>query len=188
MISKDGLELRSGSIMLRPYCTDDITRLYEAARESTAEVSVWMPWCHHDYSIGESRMWVELRTEAWDEGVSYDFTIVDIVSGLFLGGCGLNRIDRENGNANLGYWVRTSCTRRGAATTATRLLARFGFRELDLNRIEIIAAAGNRTSQRVAEKAGARREGVMRNRLLILDEVHDAVVFSLIPEDIINGE
>ncbi len=188
MISRDGLELRSDSIMLRPYCEDDVNRLYEAARESTAEVSVWLPWCHSEYSIEESRTWVESRSEAWDDGLSYDFVIVDITSGLFLGGCGLNRIERENGNANLGYWVRTGRTRQGAATTATRLLARFGFKELALNRIEIIAAVGNMASQRVAEKAGALREGILRNRIVVHDEIHDAVVFSLVPEDIITGE
>jgi len=38
--------------------------------------------------------------------------------------------------------------------------------------------------RRVAEKAGARREGVLRKRLLIRGESLDAVLFSFIAEDL----
>ena len=86
--------------------------------------------------------------------------------------------------ANLGYWVRTSAARRGVATNATRAVARYGFEELGLQRIEIVAAVRNLPSQRVAEKAGAVREGVLRKRLLIRGEAHDAVLFSLVAEDL----
>ena len=70
------------------------------------------------------------------------------------------------------------------ATSATFLLARFGFDELKLNRIEIVVAIENKPSQRVAEKAGATQEGVLRKRLVVRDRVYDAVMYSLIPEDI----
>ncbi len=188
MISREGLQLVSEQVVLRPYCLDDVESLYKAVRESVAEVSLWMPWCHADYAIEESRTWVESRAEAWEKGTEYEFVITDSHTGLVLGGCGLNNIDRANGNANLGYWVRTGRTRQGVATTATRLLAGFGFNELGLNRIEILAATGNRASRRVAEKAGATREGTLRNRLAIREEVHDAVIFSFVPEDIRPGE
>jgi len=93
----------------------------------------------------------------------------------------LNRVHQM---ANLGYWVRTSAAGRGVATRAARLVARFGFAQLDLHRIEILAAVDNIGSQKVAEKAGAVREGVLRKRLLINGESQDAVIFSLLPEDV----
>jgi RimJ/RimL family protein N-acetyltransferase len=83
----------------------------------------------------------------------------------------------------LGYWVRSSQTRRDVATTATLLVARFGLEELKLNRVEIFVAAGNVASLRVAEKVGATREGLLRSSLVIHGKVHDAVMFSLIPGD-----
>jgi ribosomal-protein-serine acetyltransferase len=63
-----------------------------------------------------------------------------------------------------------------------RLAARFGFEELKLRRIEIVVAVGNEASQRVAEKAGAKREGVLRNRLVVGDAAHDTMMNSFIPE------
>src|SRR5262245_32789118 len=102
---------------------------------------------------------------------------------MFVGGAGLKCIHRVHQFANLGYWVRTSATGRGLATRATRLAARFGFEQLGLHRIEIVVAVDNLASQRVAERAGAVREGVARKRLLIRGESHDAVMYSLVAQD-----
>lgn len=176
--------LVSGELLLRPYRPDDASELYAAARESIAEVSPWMKWCHPDYSIEESRTWLAQCAERAQEGTEYNFAITDSKDGTFLGGCGLNNVNLLDKVANLGYWVRTSRTRRGIATTATRLLARFGLEELKLNRIEIIAATDNQVSQRVAEKAGATREGVLRNRLVVHENVYDMVILSFIPQDL----
>ena len=181
---KDQPRLVSGQVLLRPYRLDDADGLYAAARESIAEVSPWMKWCHADYSIEESATWIEQCAERWQQGTEYNFVIADSMGGSFLGGCGVGYINQVDRVVNLGYWVRTSRTRQGVASTATRLLARFGFEELKLNRIEIIAATGNLASQRVAEKAGATREGILRNRLVVHENVYDMVMFSFIPQDL----
>ena len=169
--------------MVRTYRAEDANALYEAARESIAEVSVWLPWCHENYSIEESREFVISRAQA-AQSEWYSFGIFEKESGKFLGGVGLNFINRVHQMANVGYWVRTSAAGRGIATDATRLVARFGFEQLGLHRIEIVAAVPNIASQRVAEKVGAVREGVLRKRLLIRGESQDAVLFSLLPEDL----
>ena len=96
----------------------------------------------------------------------------------FLGGVGLNFINRVHQVGNLGYWVRSSETGKGVASRAARLAAQFGFAQLGLHRIEILAAIPNLASQRVAERAGAVREGVLRKRLLIRGVPHDAVLFT----------
>ncbi len=178
------IKLTDGVVLLRPYRIGDVDHLYQAVRESIAELSVWMPWCHADYSIEESRAWLELRAGAWEKGTEYDFAITDAKDGSFLGGCGLNYIDYKNRIANLGYWVRTSRTKRGVASAVVRLLVQFGFEKLKLNRIEVKAAVGNTASQRVVEKIGAKREGILRNSMVVHDRVYDMVLFSLIPEDL----
>jgi RimJ/RimL family protein N-acetyltransferase len=82
------------------------------------------------------------------------------------------------------YWVRTGDTNRGVATRAVRLLARFGFEAAALVRIEIVVPIGNAASIRVAEKAGASREGLLRSRVMLHGMLHDAVMFSLVEEDL----
>jgi ribosomal-protein-serine acetyltransferase len=181
---KKDVRLTDGRITLRPYRTSDIDSLHEAVRESIPELSVWMSWCRSDYSIEDTRTWIESQPDAWEKGTEYNFAISYNTGPLCLGGCGLNVIDRDFGTANLGYWVRTSQTNKGIATAATLLLARFAFRELKLDRVELTVAVDNRASLRVAEKAGATREGILRNRVVKNDAPYDAVVFSFIPLDL----
>ena len=158
--------------------------MYEAIRESIAEISPWLPFAHDGYSLNEARDFLKRCPQNWKKDTEYVFSITDARDGSYLGTCGLNRVDTENGRSNLGYWIRTSRTGEGIAPAVTVLLAKWGFRALKLRRIEIIVATGNKRSQRVAEKAGAQREGVLRQRIKINDRMHDAVMYSLIPGDI----
>ncbi len=177
-------DFSSDGITIRRYQITDIPLLYEAVRESISEISPWLPWCHPDYSMEDSSTWVLSRDEAWANEVECSLVITDAQTGAFLGAVGLNQFNRDHQFANLGYWVRSSRSGRGVATTATLLTARFGLRKLALQRIEILAAVGNKPSQRVAEKAGAKREGVLRNRLSLRAVPQDAVMYSLIASDL----
>lgn len=85
--------------------------------------------------------------------------------------------------ANLGYWVRTSRTQQGIATAVVPMIVKFGFDNLNLHRMEIVVAVANLPSQRVAEKAGAFREGLLRQRLFVHGQISDAFIFSFMPAD-----
>lgn len=176
-------EFTDGQILIRPLRADDTDAVYEAVRESINEIAPWMSWCHEGYSREETVAFIRSLEGTPDVERDYSFAVIAATTGEFLGTVGLNRIDRLYQMANLGYWVRTSCARRGVASRAARLIARFGFRELGLQRLEIIAATENHASQRAAEKAGATREGILRKRLLIHGRPHDAVMYSFVEED-----
>jgi len=178
------IELINNSLLLRPLKLTDSKAVYEAVNESIKDISPWMPWCHGGYTLDDSKEWIDHSIEAWSNGAEYDFTIVDKNDSKLLGGCGLNNIDNNNCVANLGYWVRSSRTGRGIASSVVELLARFAFEELKLNRIEIIPAIDNKASQRVATKAGAIKEGILRKRIVVGDKIHDGVMFSLVPGDL----
>lgn len=120
----------------------------------------------------------------WDRGGHFSFVIHDIRDGAFLGSVGLNHVNQIHGFANIGYWVRTSRAGQGVAAAATRLIAQFGLQELGLNRLELLVPTGNHPSRRVAEKVGAKLEGVLRKRLLLQGKPHDATLYSLVAEDL----
>jgi len=169
----------SPDVSIRPYVTQDAPALYEAARESVHEVSPWLEWCHPDYTIAESRAWIEHCRHAREAGEEYHFAIVG-PDGAFLGGCGLNRLEHQHRAANLGYWVRTSAAGRGVATAAVRQLAARAFAETELNRLQILVAVENPASCKVAERAGAVREAVVASRLILHGRVHDAVQYAIV--------
>jgi len=177
-------EIEGEKIILRRYQSGFAPLLYEAAFESRGgEFSRWMPWCHANYTLADSESFVKKCVENRKHDTEFNFAIFDKFDGVFLGGVGLNQFNRQHNFANLGYWIRTSRQNRGAASTATRMLARAGFKTLSIKRIEIPTAIENEPSQKAALKAGAAREGILRNRLLIGGRTHDAIVFSFVRED-----
>src|SRR5437763_15650422 len=103
-------EFCDDKIGIRPYRPEDIPLLFEAPLEFINEVFPWMPWCHPDYSMQDSIAWAQSRQPEWDKGENYSFVVYDLNSNQFLGGVGLNFINRVHQFATLGYWVRSSRT------------------------------------------------------------------------------
>jgi ribosomal-protein-serine acetyltransferase len=178
------VEFADGATRVRVYRDDDVEPLLEAVRESIAEIQPWMPWCHPGYSRTEAEQWVRTRLPAWLRFEELSFVIVDESSGRFLGGCGLNQLNATYRMANLGYWIRTGARGLGHTARASRLVARYGFDVVGLQRVEIVADVDNRPSQRVAEKTGAAREGRLRRRIFAHGRARDAFLYSLIREDL----
>lgn len=176
--------LTDGVLTLRPLERDDRDPLYAAVIESVAEVSPWLPWCHPGYNIAETEAFIESCITAWTQQTHFPFAIFDAASGQYLGGTGVNHIDRQNRQGSVGYWVRTSAAGRGVAPQAVRLVARFAFDTLQLSRLEIFARPDNLKSRRVAEKAGAKFEAMARNRVVQHGHAYDAALYSLIPSDL----
>jgi RimJ/RimL family protein N-acetyltransferase len=167
------------SVSIRPLTESDAETLLAAVRESYDDVSPWMVWCRPDYSIEHALSWIRSTITGRDAGSAYEFGVFD-AQGMFAGACGVNHINHVDRFANLGYWVRTSATRRGIAPAAALAVAKWTFANTELNRLEIVAAVGNHRSQRVAQKAGALREGILRQRMLVGGRPSDAVMYSLV--------
>lgn len=157
--------------------------IYDAVIESSKEwFSVGMiP--KPDLSRDEFEHITKVHIAFWEQDSAYWFYILDGETDQIVGVAFLNQINRTHQFGNLGYLVRTSRTGEGIATEAARLVAQFGFEELGLQRIEIVVHPENAPSLKVAEKLGATREALLRNRLLIHDVPNFAYMHSLIPSD-----
>jgi len=177
------LVLARNTVRIRRSEVADAERTLASVRASMPELARWTSWAHEGYSLEDARIWLDLSVEGWEKGTQYSFIAIDVATGEVLGDCSISQINRLNGFANLGYWVRSTATGQGLGSTLARRVARFGVEAVQLNRLEILTAIGNRASQRVAEKAGATREGVLRSRLILGEEILDAVLFSLTARD-----
>ena len=171
-------------VLLSPFGEANAEDVYPAVRESVADIGRWLPWCHRDYAIEESRSWIAECARNWQARSAYQLAIYSATSGMLLGAVGINHLVRANRLANLGYWLRSSHAGRGLTTRAVCLAARYAFEELDLTRLEIVAVPTNTASRRVAEKAGAHLECVARNRIVMHGQAYPAAVYSLIPADL----
>ena len=166
--------------LTRRYIDDELA----AAHQSVEQTLPWMEWCRADLTRDELEPIFISMEEEWDAGESYTFAILDTTSNAFLGTVGLNRISKMEKTANLHYWIRAGSTGRGIATKAARLVVRIGLLEKGFQRISIIVPEGNKPSERVAERLGAQREGILRNACRLHGRQVNATVYSIVPADL----
>jgi RimJ/RimL family protein N-acetyltransferase len=83
----------------------------------------------------------------------------------------------------LGIAIEPSVRGRGVGSRAQRLMADYLFAETLANRVEAITDVRNVAEQKALEKAGFRRDGVLRGAQFRRGEWHDMVVFSRLRND-----
>jgi len=179
-------QLHAGRFLLRPFKMADAPAFAAAIRESVNEpmsgLGQWMGWAHAAYSEDEARSWIAFCDAARAAGHAHEFGIFLEDGATLVGGAGLNQLNTVHAFCNLGYWVRVSQQRQGAALAAVHALARHAFETLQQSRVEIVIADGNLPSMAVARKAGAVHECLARKRLQLRGMPVDAHVFSLVPD------
>jgi len=174
------MQIEGNEIGIRKFREDDIEPFYMAVKESVEHLQEFMPWCHPEYAVQESESWVKSRSPAWDSGKDYSFIVYSTKNHELLGGVDINQINSCHKVGNIGYWVRKKSLRLGVATEAVSLISGFGFGPLGLNRLEIVMLPNNLPSKKVAERSGAKYEGVLQKRLLVRGEALDACMYSMV--------
>jgi RimJ/RimL family protein N-acetyltransferase len=102
--------------------------------------------------------------------------------GTFLGTAMAPRIDRAAREMELGYLVAPPARGRGLGTALLRAMTGWGFDEGAL-RLELRVSVANPASQRVAERAGYVREGVLRSLHFKGGLRDDTIIYSRLPTD-----
>jgi RimJ/RimL family protein N-acetyltransferase len=169
--------ISDGGITLRPLDERDLPAIERAARD--AEILKWFDL--HTRSPAE---YLKTKRHAWSEGTGASFAVCEAaLPEACLGHVFIER-DRE-ARGSVGYWLLEDGRGKGRASCAVRLIASWAFPAMRLARLQLHTDPENVASQRVAERAGFTREGVLHADNARRDDSRaDAVVYSLLPQDI----
>jgi RimJ/RimL family protein N-acetyltransferase len=171
-------------VVLRRFHPRDVDALHAAVDESLEQLIPWMSWAHPGYGRDDVAEFIHIVGDTWEAGRYFALAITDAQDGTMLGVASLSHVHPVYHFCNLGYWIRSSRRGNGLAARAARLAARFGLESLGLIRVEVVIAVGNEASLRVAEKSGAKREGILRDRVTVRERILDAVMFSFTRGDL----
>jgi RimJ/RimL family protein N-acetyltransferase len=170
--------LVEASTALRGWRETDIGALVEACRDPDIVRWTRVP---ERYGEADARAYLLQRYDAIQTGSAAPFAIVAAGDDQrLLGSISLMRFDWRHRRAEVGYWLAREARGEGHATRAVRLISGWGFRSLELERLDLMAATVNLLSQQVAERAGFTREAVLRSYLEGKGERHDMVAFGLL--------
>jgi RimJ/RimL family protein N-acetyltransferase len=172
--------LAEGEIGLRPWREEDLGVIAALCRDPDVARFTRVP---DPYTDADARAWIDGLPGRLADGEAVRLAIV-AGGGDPVGSIGL-RIDTfDRDIAEAGYMVAPAARGRGVATTALRLASRWGLRDLGVARVQLSTHVDNPASQRVAERAGFRREGVLRSWEELRGERVDLVMFSLVGSDL----
>ena len=131
----------------------------------------------------------ELREREWIERLYKDDR--DVVLGIaakegdrLIGVCGLHAVSVANRSAIFGITIgdRESQT-KGLGTEATKLMVKYGFEELNLNRIELAVFADHERAVKCYQRAGFVIEGRARQGYYRSGRYHDELRMAMLREE-----
>jgi len=165
--------LRTERLVLRAFIPADAPRIQELAGDR--DVALNTMHIPHPYPEGGAEEWIATQDEKREAGN----VILAIDDGELVGGIGL-RVQREFDRAEIGYWIGKPFWGRGYATEAAGAIIRFGFEEMNLNRIYAGYFSRNAASARVMVKNGMKYEGTLRQHVRKWDEFVDVVYYGIL--------
>jgi ribosomal-protein-serine acetyltransferase len=169
-----------GEYRLRRFRTADADELHALIERNRHELAKWLSWAQEP-NARDTRAYIARVHDGEQSGRRLQRAIV--CQGSIIGDVGLF-IDRENATAAIGYWLDARHRGRGVMTIAVRELARHGFAELALRRIEIRTDMLNAPSRAVAERLGFQFEGVLRQSYRVAAERYsDDAVYSMLASE-----
>lgn len=171
-----------------------VGELVRLAPRSREDIPIYTRW-FQDYEVQRllsPGVLVPMSSEAetaWyerslnDEN-SYHFAIRALADDRLLGNCSLFGIDQKNRLATFGNVIgEKDCWGQGYGSDATRTIVRFGFLELNLNRIQLDVYDYNKRAIRAYEKVGFLHEGTRRQAVFREGEYHDNLIMAVLRDE-----
>jgi RimJ/RimL family protein N-acetyltransferase len=174
-----GTILTVDELVLRPWRPADAPAVHAICQDP--EIARWVT-IPQPFTPADAEAFVEGALRMWRDGTGAAFAIVDAPTERILGA--VTRFGPDGHQATFGLWLAPEARGRGVGTRALRLLADWTFATTAVIRIDSFIMVGNEPSERMVERAGFQREGVLRAWDIHHDGVPvDCVVYSRLRDD-----
>jgi len=176
--------LETDRLILQRFGKRDHNTYDDAVRASLPELNEWLPWARLEYEHADSNAFIRESMQSWKEDRAWDYSIRRKEDpDRHVGSLSLWTVSKLGKIAEFGYWVRTDENSKGICTEAVERLLEESFSGMSYHKVVLRIAAGNTASDRVAEKLGFTREGVLREELLIRGNWVDHSLWSLLDRE-----
>lgn len=175
------MNLSDERLLLRPWDETDLPLLERASADEYVATIEHLP---RPFSEEQGRAWIAAQHHLRGTGRGWAFAVVERDTCRAAGGIGIV-FRHPPGSAEPGVWVVEESRGRGVAEGATRLLCRWALTaNTGIQRIQATVEPWNLASQRVLEKTGFVREGLLRSYASWQGSRQDVLLFSLLPSDL----
>jgi RimJ/RimL family protein N-acetyltransferase len=169
-------------VTLRAFRDSDVDLVLSVARDRLIPLITTVPTSGRRK---DALAYIERQHERLTSGAGYSFAITETGTDEAVGQIGLWLDGCRPGRASVGYWITSRRRGHGYVTAAIQTLSRWGFTLDGIARLELYVEPWNEGSWRAAERAGFRREGLLRSWQVVGDERRDMYMYSVLKEDLL---
>ncbi|MGF1495077.1 MAG: GNAT family N-acetyltransferase [Microcoleaceae cyanobacterium] len=173
--------LETNRLVLRPLALTDALVIREAASvRAIADTMISIPY---PYPEQEAERYISSRIAEFESGYCVPFVIEHQSEAKFCGIIEIREIEREHSQAELSFWLTVEMQGKGYMSEALKPVLRFGFTDVNLNRLYAYHMVRNPASGRVLQKHGFTHEGVLRQRVRKWGVFEDVNLWAILQKD-----
>ncbi|WP_033543040.1 GNAT family N-acetyltransferase [Planococcus sp. CAU13] len=172
--------LKTERLVLREVTKDDADSLlaYLSDEEVTRHMGL-APFTTVEDTLDE----VEWYNSIFDKGTGMRWGITLKDEDRVIGSCGFLNLTQKHHRAEIGFELSREHWGKGIAAEALQAVIYHGFSSLNLNRIEALIEPANSPSQKLVEKTGFLREGLLRDYEYTQGKFDDLYMYSMLKRE-----
>ena len=175
--------LETDRLILRKYELGDEIQVFEnwASDENT---TMYVGWNAHT-DVNQTLEYMKECVREVEKG-KFHWVVEIKDTGELIGDIAVIELNKKHSNCEVGYSYGSKYWGKGYATEALRAVIEFLLNECDLHLVEAKHQSLNPASGRVMEKAGMKKDAVLRQRRInkITGQINDLIVYSITKEDL----
>ena len=167
-------------LLLRSFILEDATDVQRLAGDR--DIAATLTNMPYPYEDGMAEKWIRFCYKRFEKDEALNFAITLRTDKNLIGGIAL-RLDQENENGEIGYWIGKPYWNRGYCTEAAKAVVAYSFKVLKLNRVHAKHFKRNVASGRVLKKIGMQYEGCFRQHVKKWDNFEDLMGYGMLKAD-----
>lgn len=176
--------LETPRLVLRAFSNEDINDIFEYA--SVKSVTDFLPWEAHQ-TLDDTKAFLKMSKEMFKKYGNIEFAILLKEENKVIGGISIRKWNDNNRCADIGYVLSSKYWGRGIITEAIKRIIKYGFEDLNVNRIEAHCDENNIGSYRAMEKAGMKYEGTLREKTFMKGKFINMKFYSILKSEYTDG-
>ncbi len=151
--------LRSDRLLLRKIIPTDLENIYKGLSNPRVTECYGLSYD----SLEATKEQIDRYAYLENSGTGNWWAICFSENHCFLGAAGFTRLDNQNRNGEVGYWLLPEYWGIGFMQEALGMVCRYGFEELDLHRIQASVESENVRSKNLLKRLDFRYEGTLKD-------------------------
>jgi N-acetyltransferase len=181
MLSIQPIILQGRYAALEPLAQMHLGGLQEAA----ADGELWKLFFTSVPAPAQAQKWLDTALAMRHQHQAMPFAVRELASDRIVGSTRFFNVDNANRRLEIGHtWYAQSAQRSPVNTECKLLLLTHAFETLGCIAVEFRTDWFNHRSQAAIERLGAKRDGVLRNHMIMPDgRIRDTVVYSILQSE-----